>query len=84
MPRNKPLSLTDHQSLGKQLKAINSSLLDLSIKLQTIYGVTSKVGKAAKKASDTTAKLRSALDDQVGNDCPAQDAQCLNRCYFGE
>jgi hypothetical protein len=80
----KPMSFKDHQSLGQQLNALNKSLMDASIRLQNTYGVTSQVGKLAKKASEDTAKLRSALDDQIGKDCPTQDAQSLNRCYFGE
>lgn len=78
------MSLLDHQSLGQQLKALNKSLMDVSIRLQNTYGVTSQVGKLAKKASEDTAKLRSALDEQVGRDCLTQDAQTLNRCYFGK
>jgi hypothetical protein len=78
------MSWTDHQSLGQQSKALNESLMDLSVRLQNIYGVTSKVGILSKKASEDTVKLRSTLDNQVGKDCPAQDALSLNRCYFGK
>lgn len=84
MPKKQPLSFTDHQSLGQQLKVLNKSLMDISIRLQKTYGVTSQVGKLAKKASDDTTNLRSALDDQVGIDCPMQDDLSLNHCYMGK
>jgi hypothetical protein len=84
MPKKAPMSWPDHQSLGKQLKAFNKSLMEISIKLQTTYGVTSRVGRLAKKLSQGTAELRSALDEQVSKDCPDQTTSSLNRCYIGD
>jgi len=39
------MSFAEHQSLGREIKALCQSLIDISINLQTTYGVTSKVGK---------------------------------------
>ncbi len=84
MPRKQPMSFAEHQSLGREMKALCQSLIDISVNLQTTYGVTSKVGKLAKKASTDIERLRCALENQAGKDCPTQDPMSFKGLYYGE
>ena len=85
-----PMTLTEHQHLGRELKNIETGLWDALEKLQHHYGQRSKAARLVYRVKRQMSLLRCELDDQVFRDCPLPpgvDAEefRLERigCYYG-
>lgn len=85
MPRKmKPMTLAEHQALGKELKRICRRLMEISTSVSCTYGRSKRVGKLAKRADDSAQSLRCELDNQVARDHPGTEREALLDCYYGD
>lgn len=71
-----------HRLRGDRLKQMLRLLMDISLDLKNRYGNNSLEGRCAEDAVQALNKLRSALDDRVGRDCPELSEQELNSLYY--
>jgi hypothetical protein len=76
------LSWEQHQALGLELKQIRNRLLEISMQLPSVYGVTSKVAHYSDQAYQAVDTLRDELDSLIGRDCPEKSPNELNRAYY--
>ena len=79
--RSKPW--LQHKAQGDELKILDRRVAEISLDLQSVYGVGSIAGRSAKTASKHLTNLRLAMDVVVGRDCPDVSVEVLNKCYRG-
>jgi hypothetical protein len=68
--RPNPLTLAEHEQLGRELSHMRARLVQLQVELGNRYGVSKRPGELARRALAAVDALRSGLDDQLAHDDP--------------
>ena len=78
------LNFSEHRAMGKKIKAAYAHLLEASTTIASHYPGDSPHTEIAKNALSAVRRLKSIMDDAVGNEHSEKSDAELNKCYFGE
>lgn len=71
-----------HRKQGRDLATLRRMAMDLALQVKRKHGADSPEGDAAEKLVAAIDRMRSTLDDAVGQDLPDLSDQELNEIYY--